>query len=69
MAEATRSSPYGYDVDDEVRDSLRAIKKERNVRSAIAVAIGVAIVAIVSFSLYYAYSSEPGAGAIPGLQR
>jgi hypothetical protein len=67
MAEATR--PYGYDVDDEVRDSLRAIRKERNVRGGIAVAIAVLIVAVVSWSLYYAYSSEPGAGAIPALQR
>lgn len=69
MAEATRPSPYGYDVDEEVRDSLRVIRKERNVRSGIAIAIAVLIAAVVSFSLYYAYSSEPGAGAIPGLQR
>jgi hypothetical protein len=58
-----------YDGDEEIRDSLRAIDKERNVRRAIAVATMVAIVAVVSFALYYAYSSEPGAGAIPALNR
>lgn len=68
MAQSTHSAPY-TNIDDDVRDSLRVIQHQRKTRLIVAIVAMVAALVVVSLSLYYAYSSEPGAGAIPALNR
>ena len=56
MAQYTHPTPYAPVSDDEVRESLRVIKQQRTTRTAIALtAIAVAL-AVIMFSLYYAFS-------------
>ena len=60
MAYSAVQGPTGIDVDDEVRQSLISIRRERSTKLVLALSALVALLVAGSAFVYLAYSSEPG---------